>query len=66
MSSKTVYTEDEVTAAANTAAYRARVATVLTLLAEDYPGGVVGATLTDIMKDYGIIQPPEGEEESDG
>lgn len=65
MNSKTVYTEDEVAAAANTAAYRARVATVLHLLAEEYPGGVVGATVADIMKDYGIVQPPE-EEESDG
>lgn len=56
MTDKTLYTEEETAAIARSAAYRARLSTVLTMLIETYQAGpeVVRTTLEDICLDYGI------------
>ncbi len=54
---KTIYTEEEVAHISRNALYRGRVSTVLALLLETYPGGIVGLTISDIARDYDIILP---------
>jgi len=60
MTDKTLYTEEETAAIARSAAYRARLSTVLAMLAETYQNGpeVVRTTLDDIRRDYGLTQTP--------
>ena len=60
MTDKTLYTEEETAAIANSAAYRARLSTVLGLLIDTYQAGpeVVRTTLDDIRRDYGLTQTP--------
>lgn len=57
---KTLYTEEDVAAIAQQAAYRTRITIVLAMLAETYQHGpeIVRTTLDDIGRDYGIIPAP--------
>ena len=72
MTDKTLYTEEETAAIAKSAAYRARVATVLTMLTETYQGGpeIIRTTLEDIGRDYGLLptpasKPPGGDRDAE-
>ncbi len=63
---KTIYTEEEVAHLSRTALYRGRISTVLTLLLETYPGGIIGLTLADIARDYGLTLTPDPSQDDTG